>query len=239
MAAAASSGTPNGLLNLWGRNVVNAMTALSSTLNAAYYAQLLLALADDNTYAGLERVTSYPLWKSNVIDPGSPTAPTLDLIRRDIAETIYTACGFQPDLAFCSPAVFRKLGSLFTELRRYNQNVGEVTTAKGKVILDASVGAIEFEGCTFIKDKDATANDIFYINSEHVHIEYLPQPSMVAGEVSQDVELNDGFGPIPLGAKFRVLGRTGSFAMASAQTFTQLVCDKPNSCGIRKNVLTT
>jgi len=239
MAAAASSRTPTDALNLWGRNVVNALTKLASTLNAAFYTQLLLALADDNTYAGMERVSAFPLWRSNVMDPGSATQPSLDQIRGDIMDTIYTAGGEQPDLAFCRPAVFRKLGSLFTDLRRYNQPVGEITTAKGKVLLDASVGAIEFEGCTFVKDKDAPAGSILYINSDHCHIEYLPQTVPEMGEVAQDLELNDGFGAVPLAAKFYILGRTGAYRKATAQNFTQIVVDKPNACGIRKNIDTT
>lgn len=240
IAAAASSRSPEELMALYGRNVVNAMSALASTLNAAYYAQLVLAMDDDNTYAGIDRSDgSYALWRSNVIDPGSLTAPTLALIRNDLANTIYSACGSVPDLAFCSPAVFLKLASLFTELRRYVQPVTSVSTAKGNVLLDGSVGAIEFEGCTFIKDKDCTANAIYYVNSEHVHIEYLPQGPVEMGDAGQDVGIDDGFGPVPLGARFYVLGRTGAYRKASAQVFSQLVCDRPNACGVRLNVSTT
>lgn len=248
MAASATSRTPAGLMNLLGRNIVNSSAKLASTINAACYSSttgligLDTALRDDNTYAGIDRTDpNYALWKSNVFDPGSPTAPTLDQIRDDITVSIYKACGEQPDIALCPPEVFRKLGSLFTELRRYNQQVTEMNTARGMVTLDASVGAIEFEGCVFIKDKDATANTIYYLNSNYVHIEFLPQPVGGLGEASDahDAPMDDGFGPVPLGMKVKPLAVTGSSRKASSQVFTQLVVTKPSAMGRRKNVLTT
>lgn len=245
-AAAQATGNPADLARLWGRNIVNAATKLASTLNGQAFSGdgssnkmtgFDTAVDDSNTYMGIDRSQSGNAgFRGNVIDPGTPTAPTLDLIRGDIADTIYTECGEQPDIAFVSPAGFIKLGSLFTEMRRYPQPVGEIQTARGRVLLDASVGALEFEGCTFIKDKDCTANEIVYVNSEYAHFEYLEQnPEMpLAGEIS-DEELEDGFGPIPLGAKLKHLGPTGSSEKATMQVFVNLVVEKPNTCGRRVN----
>src|SRR5579859_3821765 len=245
-AAARTSLTPLSILNLWGRNMVNAATKLASNINLETYSGpgtgtrmfgLDSALLDNNTYMGIDRTMSGNAgFRGNVIDPGSPTSPTLSLIRKDINTTIYTTSGEQPDLAFCSPAIFNTLGDLFTELRRYTDPVREITTAKGKIVLDASIGALEFEGCTFIKDKDATANQIYYLNSNYCRFEYLPQQDeaevMSAGS---DVDLEDGFGPVPLGAKFKKLATTGSSEKASMQVFLNIVVKKPNACGIRKN----
>jgi hypothetical protein len=245
-ATARTSRSPQGLLALWGRNLVNASAKLSSNLNAEAYAGpgtgtrmtgFGVAVHDTNTYMGIDRSQAANAgFRGNVIDPGAPTKPTLDLIRGDINTTIYDKSGETPDLAFCPSAVFNKLGSLFTELRRYNQSV-EMTTAKGRVTLDASVGAIEFEGCTFIKDKDATANQIVYVNSNYVRFEYLPQQDeeevMSQGNMQP---LDDGYGPIPLGARFKKLATLGSSEKATMQVFINLVVEKPIACGIRKNV---
>jgi hypothetical protein len=249
-AAARTSVSPTGIIALWGRNMVNASTKLASQLNKSAYSDagtgslmtgLNTALLENNTYMGIDRTQSANAsFRGNVIDPGSPTAPTLSAIRKDINTTIYEACGEQPDLAFCSSAVFNTLGDLFTEMRRYNQGVTEIETAKGKIVLDASIGAIQFEGCTFIKDKDATANQIYYLNSNYVHFEYLPQQDEAAVMTnSSDVDLEDGFGPVPLGAKFKKLATTGSSEKASMQVFVNIVVEKPNSCALRKNVATS
>lgn len=246
-AASRTSLTPLSVLNLWGRNMVNAATKLAATMNPDAYSGaggnamtgLDTAIQNNNTYMGIDRTVSGNAgFQGNVIDPGSPTAPTLSLIRKDINTTIYTASGEQPDLAFCSPAIFNTLGDLFTELRRYTDPVREINTAKGKIVLDASIGALQFEGCTFIKDKDATASTIYYLNSNYVRFEYLPQQDeaevMSQGE---DVDLEDGFGPVPLGVRFKKLATQGSSERASMQAFLNIVVEKPNACGRRVNVL--
>jgi hypothetical protein len=252
MAAAASSLTPLSVQNLWVRNLVNGATALASAINLDLYSGnggaspphitgLDTALLDNNTYMGIDRTQSgNATFRGNVIDPGSPTAPTLSSLRKDINTTIYTACGEQPDIAMCGPAVFNTIGDLFTELRRYNQGVTEIETAKGKIVLDASIGAIEFEGCVFIKDKDATANEIFYLNSNYVRIEYLDlSPMADVMSAGDDLDLEDGFGPVPLGARFKKLATTGASEKATMEVALNIVVEKPNTCGIRKNVLTT
>jgi hypothetical protein len=240
MAASSSSLTPQGLMGLWSRNMMNAATKLASTMNADVFSGgstneligLDTALDDSTTYYGITRSGS-DAWSGNVIDPGSPTAVSLSDIRKDINSTIYSRCGEQPDLALCSPAVFNTLGDLFTELRRYNQ---PVTSMSNGAELDASVGALSFEGCTFIKDKDATADQIYYLNTNYVYFEYLPQDDATIG---QNTELDDGHGPIPLGARFKKLATTGSAEKATLQAFAQLVVERPNACGLRKNVLTS
>lgn len=242
MAAAATSRTPQGSLALWGRNMVNAGAKLASTVNAALYAGagtgttiggLAVAIDDANTYAGIDRSTE-AYFRSTVVDPGSPTAPTFALIRSDLA-AIYTACGMMPDIALCSPAVFNKVGSLFDATRRYTQ---EVTTARGTVVLDASLGALEVDGVMFVKDKDCTANAIYYLNTNHVRIEYLPakQP---AQDMAGAMAANDGFGETPLGMSVEPLAKLGDSSRAQFKAYLQLVVDRPNACGKRLNVSTT
>lgn len=250
MSASQTSRTPEGLMDLMGRNLVNSATKLASFINPQLYnssSGLIgfdTALRDDNTYATIDRTqAANASFRGNKLDPGVATAPTLDQIRDDITVQIYKACGVQPDLAFCSPEVFRKIGSLFQEFRRYNQQtVGDMETAGGRAVsLDGSIGAIEFEGCVFIKDKDATQNRIYYLNSEYVHIEYLPQPqgAVLVRDDSTEMDMDDGFGPVPLGMRVKPLAITGSSRKISSQVFMQLVVERPNACGMRLNVSTT
>jgi len=243
-AAAGSSMTPQGLMPLWARNIQNASTKLASTMNADVFGGsasnhiigLDVALDDSTTYYGITRSgTDY--WSGNVIDPGTPTAVSLSDIRGDINSTIYSRSGEQPDLALCSPEVFNTLGDLFTELRRVNQPA-DATLANGAV-LDDSIGKLQFEGCTFVKDKDATAGTIYYLNTRHVYFEYLPQDNAEGMSIGMDEQLEDGYGPLPLGARLKYLAATGSAEKATLQCFVQMAVDRPNACGLRKNVLTS
>lgn len=241
MATSSTSRTPAGLLNLMGRNIVNSATKLASTINAACYSStsgligLDYALRDDNTYGGVDRTQAgNATFRGNLFAPGVATAPTLDQIRDDLTVQIYKACGRQPDLALCSPEVFRKLGSLFQEFRRINQ----MSSARGDVVLDGSIGAIEFEGCVFIKDKDATAGSIYYLNTDAVRIEYLSQPGSGMGGDGEEREMEDGFGSVPLGMKVKPLAVTGASRKVSSQIFLQMVVEDPHSCGLRTNVST-
>lgn len=244
-AASSSSASPAGNRQLWGRNLVNASAKLASTINGVIHsgagtgttmAGLGVAVGDDtNTYAGIDR-TSYSWWQPYVVDPGSLTAPTFKQIRTDI-QTIFDASGETPDIAVCPGAVFNKVGSLFDPNRHYVQ---DVVTARGMVKLDMGFEGIMVDSTLFVKDKDATANTIRYINSNHVRVEYLPPASPAVRKLLEElVQADDGFGALPLGFIYEMLAKTGDSDKAQVKSYLQLVCDKPNSCGTRKNVATT
>ena len=160
------------------------------------------------------------------------------MVRADVAERIYVAGGEGPDLAFVPPAVFLKLISLHDAVPRYVQ---QVETPRGRIALtEGRTQAIEIEGCTFVKDKDAPALEIHYVNSEETSIEYLPQSdedSALEGmrEMGADVDLNDGYGVIPLGMKLYKLGKRSASADYTLQAFLQLKNTKPAANGKRRN----
>lgn len=118
------------------------------------------------------------------------------------------------------PAVFLKLISLHDAVPRYVQ---QVETPRGRIALtEGRTQAIEIEGCTFVKDKDAPALEIHYVNSEETSIEYLPQSdedSALEGmrEMGANVDLNDGYGVIPLGMKLYKLGKRSASANYTLQ----------------------
>lgn len=242
MDAAASSGTPAGNTALWARNLVNSAAALAALVEADAFAGagtgsllagLNVAIGNNaNTYGGLDR-TSKTYWQPYVTDPGSLTAPTIKMIRDDLG-SIYDLCGEVPDLAVAPTAVFNKVASLFDPNRRWTQ----VNTARGLITLDAGYEGIQIDNCMFVKSKDATANQIYYINSNYVHFETLPD-ARVPGELLDAVQANDGFGSVPLDMVFESLSKQGPSSRGESLTTVQLVVEKPKACGVRKNVATT
>lgn len=242
-SASASSLSPQGLLRPMARELVNSARKLASTLNVNFYsgagtgttiAGLAAAIDDANTYAGIDRSTN-AYARAKVIDPGVATSPTLALLRSDLY-AIKDICGEMPDLGFLSSSAFLTIASQFDNVRRYEQDV-LINTARGQVTLDASVGKIMIEGCTFIADKDATAGSVYYLNSNYVHAEYLPpaEESELPEEMVQ-MGLEDGYGPMPLGMNVYPLARTGAARKITAEVQVQLVVTRPNSCGVRRNV---
>ncbi len=242
---AASSSTPAGLRNLFGRNMINGASKLASTLNAGLYTgagtgTLLAgfdeAFADDNTYGTIDRTNSDNAhWRSNVFDPGSSTPLSFALIRSDMGK-IYDACGEVPDLAYVSTDVFNTVASLFDSTRRYIQTI---QTARGEITLDAGYGALEVDGCMFVRDKDAPANKIYYVNSQYTEIEYLPiDPAVMAALLEMGVELglDDGYGQIPLGCQWQQIAKLGASERYQGVVNCALRVGRPNSGGVRKNV---
>ena len=181
---------------------------------------------------------SSAFWRPTVSDPGSPTTLTLAQIRSDLA-AIYDDCGEVPDLGVCNSAVFNTIANLFENNRRYIQTI---QTARGTVTLDAGYQALEVDGCMFIRDKDATANQIYYINTRYVEIEYLPLDGALMSQL-MDMGMvmgsNDGYGDIPLGIWCEKLGKSGDTDIYHCLTELQLKVIRPNSCGARLNVATT
>lgn len=242
-AAAGSSASPEDLVKAEGRNLINAIRKLTSVLNAAMYtgagtgttiAGLDAALDDSNTYATVNRAAVSAM-RALVLDPGMATQPTMKQIRGDLY-AIKDVCGEVPDLAFVSSSTFLKLAAMFDDVRRWEQEI-TVQLAKGAVTLDASVGKVQIEGCTFIADKDATPGKIYYLNTNYVQVEYLPsETESIVTEAMIQESADDGFGPMPLGLNIYPLARTGASRKFTAETMLQLAVMRPNACGVRKNV---
>lgn len=244
-AAAASSFQPQDLINPFARQMDNSARKLASTLNGVVYsgagtgttiAGLALAIKDDNTYAGIDRSSgTHAQFRAKVIDPGTLTDPTIALIRSDLG-SIYDQCGESPDIALCNTAVWNKVAGLFTDVTRYNKDA--FVNAEGRTItMDASIDAMMIDKCMFIKDKDATANVIYYLNSNYVEWEYLP-PVNLAPDANQStvMQLQDQDGELGLALSVYPLARTGAAAKMTMEVMTQLKVTRPNACGKRLNV---
>lgn len=226
---------------------LEASEALTSRINGQLYSgssstQIIgLAAAigsDSNTYAGIDRSNStYAFWRPKVIDPGVLTKPTLPLIRKDLAD-IYSQSGFSPNMAVCSPGVFTAIAESFDSTRHYIQ---DVMTPRGIVRLDGSARAIDVDGCVFVRDKDCTANTIYYLNTDYIDIEVLPPPPAFQQFVQNAgiaLQADDGFGVLPLGFELHYLSKAGDSDKFELVTNLQLRVRKPHAFGCRKNVQT-
>ncbi|WP_437489445.1 phage major capsid protein [Sorangium sp. So ce1014] len=250
MAAAASSRTPAGNVQLWKRQMENGAEKLAKLLNTDLYVGAggndLVGLdaaigTTNNTYATIDRtVGANSFWIPNVFAPVSATALTFDLVRSDLS-AIKTASGYKPDFAMVSSLTLNKLSALFDPQKQYvfQTNVDVVNTASGLVTLDGGVGALKFDGCTFIEDSFTPANSIYYCNSRYMRIEYLDAANSVipfGGGDTMIGGLSDGFDTIPLGTMLEVLAKTGDSQKAYLKVYPQLVVERPNAFGKRSNI---
>lgn len=241
MDSAGSSSTPMGNRSLWASNLKDANATLADLIEDEAFnglgtgtlmCGLDLAIGDTaNTYATINRATGgNEYWRPTVVDPGSLTPLTFAQIRSDLG-TIGDACGESPDLAVCSTAVFNQVVGLFDQNRRWDS----VTTARGDIKLSNGYEGVQVDNCMFIKARKATANQIYYLNSNYVHFETLPDASYPP-EVYQQVPADDGYGSVPLAFHYEMLAKTGPSSKAEVLAQMQLVVKRPNACGTRKNV---
>ena len=240
MDTAGSASSPVGNRSLWANNLVDASATLADYIEGQAFtgagtgtliAGLDVAIGDTaNTYAGIDRTTN-SYWRPTVVDPGSLTQLTFAQIRSDLG-VIGDACGESPDLAVCSTAVFNQVAGLFDSNRRWES----VNTARGNIMLNNGYEGIMVDNCMFVKARKATANQIYYLNSNYVHFETLPDATYPP-EVYQMVQATDGYGSVPFDFHYEMLAKTGPSSKAEVLAQMQLVNTRPNSCGVRKNVL--
>lgn len=235
-AAAMRAQSPAEVNDLIGRNVFNSVSKLGSTINGQIYTGtgsggqfvgLDLAIDSAGIYAGIDR-SSATYWQSTEVDAAG-AAITFGQIRSDLG-LIYDASGFVPDIALCNTAMFNKVRALFDASVRFDR---QVTTARGSYVLENSPEVIVIDGCQFVRDKDATANEIKYLNSMCVEIEVLPQVAGFASKVSSG---DASFDNLMRGLYAYELGRTGSSRKMSIEAYLTLKCIRPNACGKRRNI---
>jgi len=243
--AAGTSIGPGELIRLAGRELTNKSRALALKLGTDFYSGsgsnavigLDSAIADGNTYAGIDRTSgTNSKFRSKIIDPGSSTAITKALIRQDLAQ-IYDNGGMMPTLALCHTDVWLKIASLFDANVQYQVQ----TNVEGRVQMQGGVEAINFGGCVFLADRLATNNKIYYLTPEAFQFEYLPK---VVGSEIGDVDqgtmpLEMTGGQLPLGMFLESLARTGAAQKFSAYITAQMLCVNPIWCGARLNVSTS
>ena len=248
MAASATSRTPAGNIQLWARQMVNGAEALAKKMDTDLFTgasggNTFVGLdeaigLDNNTYATIDR-SSATFWRPTVVDASS-AAITFAQIRSDLA-AIKVASGYKPDLAIVSPAMYNKIAALYDPQKQYvYQTVNSVQSAGQEIVLDGGVGAIKFDGTYFVEDSFCPDAKIYYLNSRHIRIEYLPAEASLAMGFGDEAMmlggLSDGFDVIPFNMVMQLIAQTGDAQKAMMKCYPQLVVDRPNAFGVRKNI---
>jgi len=248
-SAARSSRTPEGNIALIARDMINASATLASKINLGLFTGAsgqtpgqIVGLAeaiglDNNTYATIDRGAS-AFWKPYVVDPGSATALTKAQIRLDLASIMKNG-GVKPNFAFVGPSTLVALKAVLDPQIMYVVQSQQVMGANGLVNIEAGVSRVDVEGCTFVEDKDCPEGVIYYINTDAVHVEYLPYAQSFMNDDAMDSDATDGVEQIPLGMKVEALARVGSADLVMCESQIQLVVKRPNMCGTRKSVAYT
>lgn len=237
LRVAAQSSNPVAGENLQLTNLRNAVMAVTEKIGTDFYngssyiKGLSESVNDDNgSYAGVSRLTGLGGFKGNVSDPGVATTLTMDHIKLDL-DKCFERSGRTPNVAFVSPAVYRKVTGLFTDIRSHEI---PVSGGGGEIILRGGADAVEVDGCVFIKDRLVPAGQIVYLNTAHVWFEVLPMLN-ASGEWSI-VPGGDGTAVLPFGMGVKNLAQAGDLEAFSVMSQLQLVNDRPNAHCIRKNV---
>jgi len=248
VAAAGSSQSPAENIALWGSEMLSHIEILTSTENKhLFYGtgnKRIVSLdeaigKDDNVYASIDRGNAAnAFWRPNVFDAGVPTVITRDVIRGDLARCAKRG-GSRPDLAICSVEAFQALSRMFDD--KLQITLDGLPTARGRIVLEGGIDGIQFGSTIFIEDKDASATEgeteasIFYLNTRHIRLRYLPVLDAMTRQRAEQRVGTDGFRDIPLGIAVKKLPDTGHAEKAMVYNKIQLQILRPNAMGVRRN----
>jgi hypothetical protein len=251
LSAAANSGGPADLADLFDEHIMEASERLASKLNQEMYSGTggsapetiaglnSVALTATGEYGGLDR-TTYPQWAATVdANGGTPRALSLDLMRR-VRRLIYVASGKKPDIIVCDPFQHEAYGKLMGQQRRYVQEV----TVRGQLIkLDGGYQVLEFDGIPVLEDKDAPAGKMFFLNTSQCRIRVLPDAASRFGQGSTGLKGTEeeqmGMPAAKLTGRIQPLAVTGDMFKFAVFTYLQLQVRTPNSCGVLADLATS
>ena len=199
------------------------------------------AVAATGTYAGINQAT-YAEWASTVQTDAIGALSEARL--RTYHDAIYEACGSLPEFCVVPTALYAQIGALFSDRKRHIVDVIN-TQASGEIKLKGGFAAIEVDGIPYVRDRHATANIVYALNSQFIEYEELPaynsplsfeefaaiyetlmgdRPSMAAfGEMDAR---NGGLRPY-----VEFLSKTGDAQKAMVKTYLALKVKRRNGLG--------
>jgi hypothetical protein len=249
LSAAAATGNPDELANLFAEKLDRSVMRLTRALNRDWYSgqgasaspgqiQGLLdtngALQATSAYAGISS-GSFSTWASNVkANGGTPRALTIDLMR-DLRVSIFNACGERPDLIICDATQQEKYGLMLGPARRFTQDV----YLRGQSIkLDGGYQALDFDGIPVIADPNCPAGKMLFLNTRYTFVRQLPPAQMPMGISSATIRLHGtaeeqlGQMATALTARINLLAVTGDAYKFQLILYPQLQVRRPNACGV-------
>lgn len=249
LAAAAATGNPDELANLFAEKLDRSVMRLTRALNRDWYVgqgassspAQIQGLLDTNgplqatsAYAGLSSGT-YSQWAANVqANGGAARALTTDLMRA-MRVSIFNASGQRPDLIICDATQQERYGQLLGPARRYVQ---DVNLRGNSIKLDGGYQSLDFDGIPVIADPNCPAGQMLFLNTQHVFVRQLPPAAMPMGISSATVRLH-GTAEEQLGqmatsmqARINLLATTGDAYKFQLIVYPQLQVRRPNTCGV-------
>jgi hypothetical protein len=249
MAAAAVNGV-TGNIDQFARQMIGAASACAKQINGDLFdgtavgsTEAMIGLEtwidNSNTVGGIDR-SSATYWQSYVATDA--VTLTKKILYTDLAE-ISNLGGLRPNLAICNPLVFAQIEALYDSNIQYIADFSSITGSP--VLGGGAVPTIIVNGCAFIEDADGyvdtTNNDgtIYYLNTDHIWIEVLPERMQVPGFDTLQVPAMQGatqMTSFDAGFAYKAVGRTAHAKKAVVSNMLQLCIDKPNAFGKRSNI---
>lgn len=248
LAAAAATGNPAELMDLFAEKLDRAVMRLAKKLGSDIYsgnggaspAQISGLvhssgpLVASGSYANVATAT-YSAWASNVLANGAVGRDLTVQLMRDTRVAIYNASGERPDLIVCDATQHERYGSLLGPSRRYMQ---DVHVRGQRIVLDGGYQALDFDGIPVIADINCPSGKMLFLNTKYVMLRQLPPASMPMGISSATIRLHGsaeeqlGQSSTGLVARINLLAITGDAYKFQLILYPQLQCRRPNACGV-------
>jgi hypothetical protein len=188
-------------------------------------------------YAGIDRAVDTQ-WASN--EEGTAGAITIADYEA-MLDTIYVASGSVPDLITTTPALWRKTADLLRAdgSARYNILDHSIELRGETIKLQGGANALFIDGVPIIKDKDVPTGVVNFYDTRHVLLKWMPPNDRIRAKdlalipiAGTPEEQTGARGKTPLMMRVRALAEAGDYSATQGVVWTQLSCDRPNSCGV-------
>jgi hypothetical protein len=252
IAGAAAAGNPEQVANLFAEELMEGLQRLCAYIGDDIYSgtgasNRMLGITGTagglraaGTYAGVNRATYTEFAGNELANGGVNRSLTLALMR-SARKAAFDACGFKFDLAISNSAIHDVYAEILGDRRRF---VEETTMRGRKVRLDGGFDALDFDGIPFIKDVNAPANSILFLNSQYIDVWYLPQGPMPPGsgaagernlEATEEEQL--GGGSVNLPARIQPSAVTGDAFPFGLVCYPQVRVKRPGAHAYLKDLL--
>lgn len=247
-AAAANIGSASALGDMVGERFMGAVTKLISRINQDIFSGtgvdasgnptivgLDTALQSSGIYAGINKGTVTE-WAGNVSANAGTLRPLTLEILAGAERLVYNAAGKEIDAIFCTPAGHAKYESLFNDVVRIpNDGGGPIRSFQG------SSKNLFWRGNPVVRDKQASANTFYMLNTSEVELPYLPFPGSAPDRgmlEARGLPSSNGadFEQTPLMAHCRALGLRGSAYEFYVEMHVQLRVKRPNEHALIKDI---
>lgn len=243
-AAMSSANAPAEMQKLFGNRVVAKTASVAALANLDFWTEdgtdgggdntlvgyLGGALAATGTYANINRST-YSEWGGNVLaNGGTPRALTMDLLSQ-AEEEIYEASGEDFSCIRTSPGVLRKYEGLFENTRE--------TQTHG--LFQAGATSFTYKGRPVYRDKDCTAGNLVFENTNYVEVKYLPHFNSPQDAVEQQVlrltgKTGDQLTASMIPVQVTLLAKTGNSVKCMVSVVIASCVKRPNAFALVQDI---